>query len=154
MTHLTYTTRAMKFKDIKRFWHLINIEGKILGRVSTTIAKYLVGKHKVNYVPYLDVGDYVVVINAQKVAVSGRKLFSKVLTSYSGYPGGLKKERLDEIFKKKPEYLIKHAVSGMLPKNKMRDDRLARLYVYTDEKHPFSDKFKSQNSQVKSTMQK
>ena len=103
------------------------------------------GKHKRDFSPNLDSGDYVVVINAKKAKVSGKKAKSKVYTRYSGYPGGLKKETFSGLIERRPEEVVKHAVSGMLPKNKLRDKRLARLYVFGDEKHKFSDKFESKN---------
>ncbi|GIW64071.1 MAG: 50S ribosomal protein L13 [Patescibacteria group bacterium] len=141
MKKLTEQTKPVKEKDIKRDWHLIDVSGKTLGRIVPKIAQILQGKNKVNYVSYLDMGDYVVVINAKKIVVTGKKYQSKVYTRYSGYPGGLKVEKFSDLIDKKPEYIIKHAVSGMLPKNKYRDQRLKRLYIFSDENHPFKDKF-------------
>ncbi len=141
MVSLTKSTKSISDKDIKRMWHIIDVKGKVLGRVAPEIAKLLQGKHKVIYVPYLDLGDYVVVINAKYVVLTGRKGKSKTYTRYSGYPGGLKKITFDHLIEKNPTEVIKHAVSGMLPKNKQRDSRLARLFVFKDEKHPYSNKF-------------
>lgn len=137
----TVSTKSVKEKNIKREWHLIDAKGKILGRMTPGIAKFLQGKHKKDYVPYLDCGDYVVVVNAASVAVSGRKSKSKTYTRYSGYPGGLKTETFSGLLEKNPAKIIEMAVSGMLPKNKFRSDRLRRLYVSRDESHKFSDKF-------------
>ncbi|MGB9911395.1 MAG: 50S ribosomal protein L13 [Microgenomates group bacterium] len=135
-------TPTVKEKEIKREWHLIDAKGKILGRLATQIAQLLIGKHKPYFVPHLDCGDWVVVINAKKIKVTGRKEEQKVYTRYSGYPDGLKKITLKEQMTKDPRKVIIHAVSGMLPKNKLRDKRLARLKVFVDENHPYQDKFK------------
>lgn len=143
MTNLTKQTKPVKEKEIVRNWHLIDVSGQILGRVAGKISRLLQGKHKVNYVPYLDSGDYIVVINAKKVKVTGKKSQNKVYTRYSGYPGGLKTITYDKMSQKKPDEIIRHAISGMLPKNKLRDRRLARLFIFKDENHKFADKFKS-----------
>ena len=143
MVNLTISTKPVKAKEIKRDWHLIDASSKILGRLAPEIVKVLQGKHKRNYVPYLDMGDYVVVINAKKVIVSGKKDDQKIYTRYSGYPGGLKEISFNKLLEEKPEEIVKRAVSGMLPKNKLRKKRLTRLYVFADENHPFADKFKN-----------
>jgi large subunit ribosomal protein L13 len=143
MVNLTVSTKPVKAKEIKREWHLIDASSKILGRLAPEVVKLLQGKHKRNYVPYLDMGDYVVVINAKKLVVSGKKANQKIYTRYSGYPGGLKEISFNKLLEEKPEEILKRAVSGMLPKNKLRKKRLARLYVFADENHPFADKFKN-----------
>ena len=143
MVNLTKQTKSVKEKEIIRNWHLIDVTGKILGRITGEISKLLQGKHKVNYVPYLDSGDYVVVVNAAKIKITGKKNINKVYTYYSGYPGGLKRIPYNKMIEKKPEEVLRHAVSGMLPKNKLRDRRLARLFIFKDENHNFKDKFKS-----------
>lgn len=137
-------TKPTQQKEIKRNWHLLDVEDKILGRVATTVASLLRGKNKPYFVSHLDCGDYVVVINAQKVTATGKKEKQKVYTHYSGYPGGLKKETLGNLRLRKPEEIIRRAVSGMLPKNKLTDRWLSRLYVFADKNHPYSDKFKKQ----------
>lgn len=142
MTNLTRITKPTKESQIKREWHLFDAKGKILGRLISKITQYLIGKHKTNYVPYLDMGDYVVVINAEKVKLTGKKEKTKIYTRYSGYPGGLKILTFEELKKKNPVLIIRHAVSGMLPKNKLRKKRLARLFVFAGEDHPYKDKFK------------
>ena len=134
-------TQPTKLKDIKRHWHKFDVAGQILGRSATQIAQLLMGKSKPYFVRHLDCGDYVVVINAGKVAVTGKKLTQKIYTSYSGYPGGLKKENLAHLLQRRPTQVVFHAVSGMLPKNKLRDKMLTRLYVFADEKHPYQKKF-------------
>ncbi len=137
---------ATKVKDIKRQWHLINVDEKILGRISTEIANLLMGKSKSYFVRNLDCGDFVVVINSKKVKVTGNKESKKVYYRHSGYPGGLKQETLGELRNRKPNDIIKHAVSGMLPQNKLRDQMLNRLKMFEGEEHDYQDKFKTQNS--------
>lgn len=126
----------------ERLWHLIDAKDQILGRAATKIARLLTGKDKVEYVPYLDVGDHVVVINAKEVAVTGKKEEQKVYYRYSGYPGGLKKETLRELRERRPEEIIRRAVKGMLPKNKLQKPMLRRLHIYAGGEHPFEGKFK------------
>lgn len=138
----THSTKSVKEKDIKRNWTLIDLSGKVVGRIAPLISTLLQGKHKVDYVSYLDMGDNVVAINAGEVVITGRKAQTKEYTRYSGYPGGLKKVSYQTMMEKNPTEIIKRAVSGMLPKNKLRDQRLKRLYVYADNKHPYADKFK------------
>ncbi|MCX7955711.1 MAG: 50S ribosomal protein L13 [Patescibacteria group bacterium] len=141
MKKITQQTKSIKEKEIKRNWHLIDAKGKVLGRIAPVISKILQGKNKINYVSYLDMGDYVVVINAKNIILTGKKRQSKIYTSYSGYPGGLKIKKVNDLIDNNPEYILKKAVSGMLPKNKFRDKRLKRLFVYKDNIHPFKDKF-------------
>lgn len=141
MTNLTRTTKSIKETEINRNWHLIDVSGKVLGRIAPTIAKILQGKHKVNYVSYLDSGDYVVVINAKDIVITGKKASTKTYTKYSGYPGGLRTISYKTMMEHDPAAIIEHAVSGMLPKNKHRSDRMRRLYVFGDNKHPYEDKF-------------
>jgi large subunit ribosomal protein L13 len=137
MVKITQSTKPIKEEAITRNWHLIDVSDKILGRIAPEIAKLLQGKHKKTYVPYLDAGDNVVVVNAKKVVVTGKKAQTKQYTKYSGYPGGLKAMSFERMMEKKPAEVIRHAVLGMLPKNKLRDRRIARLHVYPNEKHPF-----------------
>ncbi|MCS7092933.1 MAG: 50S ribosomal protein L13 [Patescibacteria group bacterium] len=141
MKKLTQQTTPVKLQEVERYWHLIDAKDKILGRLASQITKFLQGKNKPSYVPYLDVGDYVVVINAKKIIITGKKKETKVYTSYSGYPGGLKIRKFRDLIETKPDFVIKKAVSGMLPKNKFRKERLKRLFVYPSEDHPFKDKF-------------
>jgi len=136
------SSTAVKGKDIKREWHLVDLKGQILGRVSTEIAKLLMGKSKSNFVRHLDMGDYVVVINAKEVKVTGKKEEQKNYYRHSGFPGGFKSETLREVRANKPEEIIKHAVSGMLPQNRLRDKMLKRLKVFNGGTHTFADKFK------------
>jgi len=143
MVTLTSSTKPVSEKEIKRDWLEIDVSNKVLGRVAPKIAFFLQGKHKVNYVPYLDMGDYVVVINLKKIKVTGDKLEKKIYTRYSGYPGGLKKITLGKLLEKDPKKVIRHAVLGMLPKNKLRKKIITRLYIFEESDHPYKDKVKS-----------
>lgn len=135
-----HMTQPTKEADIKREWFLIDVKGQTLGRISGTIAKLLMGKAKPYFVRNLDCGDYVVVINAKDVKVTGKKEEKKMYYRHSGYPGGFKAESLKELRARKPEDIIIHAVKGMLPQNKLRDRMLSRLHVSSGEEHRFSDK--------------
>ncbi len=129
-------TPMLRKEDVKRDWYLIDATGKTLGRLATKIATILMGKGKTMYTSHVDGGDFVVVINAEKVFATGKKLTDKVYHRYTGYPGNLKEITLREMLEKKPEYVIRNAVNGMLPKNKLRDKRLKRLKVYAGSTHP------------------
>jgi len=142
-------TYFIKKSEIKRAWHLVDAKGQILGRLATKIANLLIGKNKPYFVSHLDCGDYVVVINASQVRVSGRKAQQKKYYRYSGYPGGLKEITFSQQMAKDPIKIIRHAVEGMLPKNKLGDKRLARLKIFAGEEHQYKDKFKIQNSKSK-----
>jgi large subunit ribosomal protein L13 len=130
--------------DIKRSWYIVDAKDKILGKLATKVAVYLQGKNKADYTPYIDMGDEVVVINAQQVATTGKKLKNKMYKRYSGYPGGQKETPLEEMLEKKPEEVITHAVKGMLPKNRLGNRMIKRLKVYRDANHPH----KAQNPAV------
>ncbi|MBI2404679.1 50S ribosomal protein L13 [Candidatus Gottesmanbacteria bacterium] len=134
-------THPTKAGDIKRTWHLIDVKGKVLGRVATEIAQKLMGKSKPYFVRNLDCGDYIVVINSSHVATTGKKEKQKLYGAYSGYPGGLKQKALWQVRKEKPTEIVRHAVLGMLPKNKLRDRLITRLYIYPEEEHPYKTKF-------------
>ena len=134
--------KNIKTTDIKRSWHLIDAEKKILGRLSVNVAQILMGKNKSYYTPYLDTGDFVVVTNAQKVALSGKKEKQKKYYHHSQFPGGLKVKTAQQVRENKPDEVIRHSVRGMLPKTKLGKLMLKKLYVFKDDKHPYSDKFK------------
>lgn len=134
-------TKSTKIGDIKRQWHLIDARNKILGRISSDIALLLMGKAKSNFVRNLDLGDYVVVVNAKNVKVTGNKESDKNYYRHSGYPGGFKKETLSELRARRPEEIIKRSVSGMLPQNKLKAKMLKRLYIFNEEEHNYKDKF-------------
>lgn len=136
-------TYSQKTAEVKREWHIVDVGGQVLGRISPVIAKFLMGKQKPTYTPNIDAGDYVVVINATKVVVTGRKSTNKMYYSHSGIPGGFKEQSFAEVMEKDPSKIISHAVHGMLPKNKMLDPRLNRLKVFPGEEHKYQDKFKT-----------
>ncbi len=129
-------TKVLKKNDIVRNWYVVDAADKILGRLASKIAQILVGKHKPRYTPHIDCGDFVVVINADKFRVTGKKLKDKIYYSHSFYPGGLKETNLELMLKRYPQKVIHHAVNGMLPKNKLRSKRLRRLKIYTSPDHP------------------
>lgn len=134
-------TTATKAGDVKRAWHLIDVKDKTLGRVASEIAQLLMGKGKAYFVRNLDCGDYVVVVNAKDIKVTGKKEEQKKYYRHSGYPGGFRVETLKEVRGRKPEMIITHAVKGMLPQNRLRDRMLKRLFVFSEEEHKYSDKF-------------
>lgn len=134
-------TGTTKLKDIKRDWKIIDVKDKILGRASTEIALLLMGKNKHNFVRNLDCGDYVVVINSKQVKVTGNKEGQKSYKRHSGYPGGFRSETLSELRQRNPNDIIKKAVSGMLPQNRLKAGMLKRLYISENEEHRFKDKF-------------
>ncbi len=143
------STNKVSAKEIKREWHVIDAKNQVLGRLASGVATILTGKNKPNFVPYLDLGDNVVVINASKVKVTGKKEEQKKYARHSGYPGGFRTENLSDVRAKKPEMIITHAVSGMVPKSKLGREMLKKLHVYAGNEHPFKDKLKKQEEEVK-----
>ena len=135
------TTKSTKISEIKRDWHLIDVDGQILGRSASTIAQLLMGKNKPNFVKNLDMGDYVVVLNAKSVKVTGKKETDKKYYRHSGFPGGFRVETLQELRNKRPTEIVRHAVSGMLPQNKLKASMLKRLFIFEDKEHNYKDKF-------------
>jgi large subunit ribosomal protein L13 len=129
-------TKVLKSSEIVRQWYVVDAADKTLGRLASRIARVLIGKTKPRYTPHLDCGDFVVVINAGKFRVTGKKLKDKIYYSHSFYPGGLKAINLEHMLEKHPERIIYHAVSGMLPKNRLRSRRLRRLKIYPGSRHP------------------
>ena len=123
-------------EDVVRKWHLIDAKGKVLGQVATEVALLLIGKNKATFTPHTDGGDFVVVINASEVVVTGNKAETKMYARHSGYPGGYRENSFAEVIAQKPDMVIEHAVNNMLPNNKLRDRRLARLKVYGGAEHP------------------
>lgn len=128
-------TFSQKPAEVQRRWILIDASTAPLGRVATEIAKYLIGKYKPTYTPHVDGGDYVIVINAEKAVVTGDKELQKVYYRHSGFPGGIRDARLEEVREKFPERIIEAAVKGMLPKNKLSADRMQRLKIFVGEEH-------------------
>jgi large subunit ribosomal protein L13 len=129
----TYSTKA---KDIERQWWVIDAADKTLGKVATEVANLLTGKHKALYAPYIDTGDYVVVVNAAKVKVSGKKAEQKTYYRHSSYPGGLKSASFKEVFSKDPARVVELAVKGMLPHNRLGRAMFKKLKVYPGNEHP------------------
>ena len=125
-----------RLEDIQSSWHVVDASGKTLGRICSEIAILLQGKHKVSYVPYLNTGDFVIVVNAEKVKVTGDKLNKKMYYRHSGYPGGLTEKTLDEVLQTAPTRVIEHAVKGMLPKSKLGRRMMSRLKLYVGDDHP------------------
>jgi large subunit ribosomal protein L13 len=130
------STQVAKQADIQRNWFVIDMDGKVLGRVATEIARVLRGKHKPVYTPSVDTGDFVVVVNAAKLKLTGNKLADKMYHRHTGYPGGLRSINAEKLLASKPEELIKKAVKGMLPKNKLGRQMFKKLKVYGGADHP------------------
>lgn len=129
-------TPMAKKGSIEQKWHLVDAEGKTLGRLATRVAILLRGKHKPIFTPHVDTGDFVVVVNAEKVSLTGKKWKDKLYVHHSGYPGGLKSISAEKILEKKPERLVTMAVQGMLPKNKLGRKLIKKLKVYAGDAHP------------------
>ena len=128
-------TYSQKAKEIKREWYIIDASTMPLGKLAVIIADKLMGKSKVTYTPHIDNGDYVVVTNAKNVVVTGNKMVNKKYYRHSGYPGGLKELKLEEVLEKDPARVVREAVKGMLPKNKLAAERLKRLRVFEGSEH-------------------
>ncbi len=129
-------TKVLNKDEVKRKWYVVDATNKNLGRLASRIARVLIGKNKPQYSPHVDCGDFVVVVNADKFCVTGKKMQDKIYYRHSFYPGGLKAISLETLLKKYPEKIFYHAVSGMLPKNKLRAPRIRRLKIYTSKDHP------------------
>lgn len=129
-------TPVLSTRDVERRWHVIDAAGRPLGRVATEIATLLRGKHKPQFHPSQDVGDFVIVVNAKQVVATGRKLEQKIYYRHSGYPGGLRAVPLKDMLAKRPERVIEHAVRGMLPKNRLGKKQYGHLRVYAGPDHP------------------
>jgi large subunit ribosomal protein L13 len=129
----TYVTKP---EDIERNWYVVDASGQTLGRLASEVARIVRGKHKPIYSPSVDVGDFVIVINAEKIYVTGRKLDQKVYYRHSGYPGGLKEVSLRRMLEEHPTRVIEHAVRGMLPKNRLGRRMIGKLKVYAGSDHP------------------
>lgn len=134
-------TKSTTKKEIVRNWQLVDVKGKVLGRVAVEIAHILMGKAKPYFVRNLDCGDFVVVVNAKDVVITGNKREDKSYKRHSGYPGGFKSETVRELSERRPEEVVVRAVKGMLPQNKLRATMLKRLHVYASEEHKYADKF-------------
>lgn len=129
-------TYVAKAADIQRKWYLINAEGQILGRLASRVAQLLRGKHKPIFSPHLDVGDHVIIINAEKVQVTGKKAQQKRYYRYTGYPGGLRAAEYSRLLRERPERILEHAVWGMMPHNRLGRKMVKKLKIYTGTEHP------------------
>jgi len=129
-------TYQAKKEDLDHQWYLVNAEGKVLGRLASQLAKILRGKNKPIYTPHVDTGDFVVVVNAEKVVLTGKKMEDKIYYHHSGYPGGLKERSAEKLLAKKPTEMIRLAVKGMLPKNSLGRQMIRKLKIYAGPNHP------------------
>jgi large subunit ribosomal protein L13 len=136
MTSITTNTRSAKTSEIERHWRVIDADGAVLGRLATQAAATLRGKHKVSFTPNLDTGDPVVIVNAAKIKVTGKKLADKQYIRHSGYPGGFKAETLERLLARRPEEVVRRAVRGMLPRNRLGEKMSRKLFVYAGPEHP------------------
>ena len=133
---MAVTTYVPKASEIRNDWYVMDADGKTLGRLATQIATLLRGKHKPDFTPFMKTGDFVVVVNAEKVCLTGRKETDKVYYRHTGYPGGIRKETARQVRARRPELLVRRAVKGMLPKNKLGRQLRSRLKVYAGPHHP------------------
>jgi large subunit ribosomal protein L13 len=138
------STNKLSAKAITRTWYQVDAANKVLGRLASDVATKLMGKHKANYVPYLDSGDYVIVTNASKVKVTGNKAEDKNYVRHSGYPGGKRTETFAQLQVRRPEEIIRHAVKGMLPKSKLGRSMIKKLHIYAGSEHPYQSKLGGQ----------
>ncbi len=136
MDTLSYKTKSAKKSEVERTWYVVDAQTAVVGRLCTKIAMVLRGKHKPSYTPHCDTGDYVIVVNADKVRFSGNKLAEKKYIRYSGYPGGQRSRTAQEVLQKKPTDIIEKAVRGMIPKNRLGRQVIKKLYVYAGPDHP------------------
>ncbi|MEE2931409.1 MAG: 50S ribosomal protein L13 [Bacteroidota bacterium] len=135
MKTLSYKTISVNKKSANKEWKLIDAEGQILGRFASKVAKILRGKHKPSFTPHADCGDYVIIINAGKITMSGDKMEKREIFSYTGYPGGQKRKNPSEILRKDQTAVLRHAIKGMLPKNKLGRAILRNCFVYAEGEH-------------------
>jgi large subunit ribosomal protein L13 len=136
MDTLSYKTRSAKQAELQKEWFLIDAENEVVGRLATKVANLLRGKHKTLYTPNLDCGDNVIILNAEKVVFTGKKLTEKEYIRHTGHPGGQRFATPAELLKRKPEAILEHAIRGMLPKNKLGAELFRSLYVYAGTEHP------------------
>lgn len=136
MDTLSYKTKSANAETVQRKWYVIDADGEVVGRLATRIASVLRGKHKPDFTPHVDTGDYVVVLNAGKVRFTGAKLNDKEYQRFTGYPGGLRRRTAKEMLDIKPEMVLELAVRGMLPKTKLGKAMIKKLFLYTEATHP------------------
>ena len=136
MNTLSYKTKSAKKEEVQRKWLIVDAENAIVGRLATRVATILRGKHKAIYTPHVDTGDYVIIVNAEKVRFTGNKMQKKEYSRYSGYPGGQKVATPADLVARKPEAIIENAVRGMLPKNRLGRQMFKKMFVYAGAEHP------------------
>lgn len=136
MDTLSYKTKSVSKDEVTRSWYVVDADGEVVGRIASKIASVLRGKHKPSYTPHADTGDFVIVVNAEKIRFTGSKMDQKEYLRFSGYPGGLKRRTAGEMLEKKPIAIIEKAVKGMLPKNKLGRAMFKKLFVYEGGEHP------------------
>ena len=136
MDSQSYKTISANAKTVNKEWLVIDAEGEVLGRLASQVAKILRGKHKPSFTPHVDCGDYVIVVNADKVRLTGKKMTDKVYVRHTAYPGGQRFANPADTLKRKPEFLLQHAVKGMLPKTRLGDALLRNLKIYAGAEHP------------------
>jgi len=136
MSNLHFTTKHANAATVQRQWHVVDGTNQTVGRMCAKIAAMLRGKHKASYTPHVDTGDYIIVINCEKVVFTGNKQEQKLYDTYSGYPGGRKEETAESLLKRRPEVVIERAVKGMLPKNRLGRQMYKKVFVYTGAEHP------------------
>lgn len=135
MNTLSYKTISARKEDVQRKWYVIDAENEVVGRMSSRVAKVLRGKHKPDYTPHVDTGDYVIIINADKVRFTGNKLDQKEYLSYSLYPGGQKRVKAGELMEKRPVRILENSIKGMLPKTKLGRAMIKKLFIYEGNEH-------------------
>lgn len=138
MSKLHFTTKHANEATVQRNWYVVDGTNQTVGRMCSKIAAVLRGKNKAYYTPHVDCGDFVIVINADKIVFSGNKMDEKMYQTFSGYPGGLKEEAAKDLLKRRPEQVVERAIKGMLPKNRLGRKMFKKLFVYTEAKHPHS----------------
>lgn len=136
MDTLSYKTISANKQTVEHKWYVVDADGEVVGRLASRIAAVLRGKHKPSYTPHVDTGDYVIVLNADKIRFTGNKMNAKEYIRYTGYPGGQKKATPRDLLAKKPEAIIENAVRGMLPKNRLGRQMFKKMFVYTGTEHP------------------
>lgn len=136
MANLHFTTKHANAATVQRNWYIVDGTNQTVGRIAAKIAAILRGKNKAYYTPHVDCGDYVIITNAEKVVLTGKKMDQKLYDHYTGYPGGLKEEKAKDLIKRRPEVVMERAIKGMLPKNKLGRKLYGKLFVYVGENHP------------------
>lgn len=136
MNTLSYKTKSAKKEEVQRKWWIVDAENAIVGRLATRVATVLRGKHKASYTPHVDTGDYVIIVNAEKIRFTGNKMQKKEYSRYSGYPGGQRTATPADLIARKPHAVMENAVRGMLPKNKLGRQMFRKMFVYAGTEHP------------------